>query len=90
MLSEMQKSNYTEKVKDEIKRILKRLSISKLTDDSVCALQEELDLLVASLVNAKEDGEVIDENLLKIYDLLVDIILDNEEDIDFLNQLFLN
>jgi hypothetical protein len=42
------------------------------------------------LVNAQEDGESIDEELLKIYDLLTDIVLDNEEDLDFLNQLFFN
>ena len=32
--------------------------------------------------------EKIDEELLKIYDLLTDIVLDNENDIEFLNALF--
>lgn len=32
----------------------------------------------------------IDEELLEIYDLLTDIILDNENDLDFLNELFFN
>ena len=70
--------------------MLKQLNIVELTDDTICNLQEELDFLVASLVNAKEDGEIIDEELLTIYDLLTDIVLDNEEDLDFLNQLFFN
>ena len=34
------------------------------------------------------ENKKIDEELLEIYDLLVDIVLDNEEDLDFLNQLF--
>ncbi len=37
-----------------------------------------------------EDGERVDKELLSIYDLLVDIVLDNEEDLDFLNELFFN
>ncbi|MGN1040767.1 MAG: hypothetical protein ACI4QL_05000 [Candidatus Fimimonas sp.] len=90
MLNEIQKNNFTARAKEEANKLLKRLNIVKLTDDTVCDLQENLDFLVSSLVNAKEDGEVIDEELLKIYDLLVDIVLDNEEDLDFLNQLFLN
>ncbi|MGN0818855.1 MAG: hypothetical protein ACI4M6_00460 [Christensenellaceae bacterium] len=90
MLSEVQKNKFNEKAQEEIKKILKKLNIVALTDDTVCNLQEELDFLVASLVNAKEDGETIDEELLQIYDLLVDIVLDNEEDLDFLNQLFFN
>lgn len=90
MLSEVQKNKFNEKAQEEINKILKKLNIVALTDDTVCNLQEELDFLVASLVNAKEDGETIDEELLQIYDLLVDIVLDNEEDLDFLNQLFFN
>lgn len=90
MLNEIQKNKFTARAKDEVNKLLKRLNIVKLTDDTVCNLQEELDFLVSSLVNSQEDGEAIDEELLKIYDLLVDIVLDNEEDLDFLNQLFLN
>lgn len=72
------------------KKILERLKINKLTDDTICDLQEELDFLISSLVNAKEEGETIDEELLEIYDLIQDVVLDNEEDLDFLNQLFFN
>ena len=90
MLSEIQNNNFTQRTKNEASKLLKRLNISQLTDDTVCKLQEELDFLVSSLVNAHEDGEVIDKELLKIYDLLVDIVLDNEEDLNFLNQLFFN
>ncbi len=70
--------------------MLRKLNIVKLDDVSICDLQEELDCLVASLVNTQEAGGVIDEELLEIYDLLIDIVLDNEEDLDFLNQLFFN
>lgn len=90
MLNEIQKNKFTVRAKDEANKVLKTLNITELTDDTVCALQEELDFLVSSLVNAQEDGEVIDEELLKIYDLLVGIVLDNEENLDFLNQLFFN
>ena len=90
MLSEVQRNKFSEKAREEVKELLRKLNIVKLTDDTVCKLQEELDFLVASLVNAQEDGETIDEELLEIYDLLVDIVLDNEEDLDFLNQFFFN
>lgn len=90
MLSKVQKIKFTTKVKNEIKKILGRLNIIELTNDTICNLQKELDSLVVSLVNAQEDGENIDEELLEIYDLLTDIVLDNEEDLDFLNQLFFN
>ena len=42
------------------------------------------------MVNSQEAGENIDEELLQIYDLLTDIVLDNEEDLEFLNKLFFN
>lgn len=90
MLSEVQRNKFSEKAREEVKELLRKLNIVKLTDDTVCKLQEELDFLVASLVNAQEDGETIDGELLEIYDLLVDIVLDNEEDLDFLNQFFFN
>ena len=90
MLSEIQKNKFTTKAKEIVQELLKKLNIAKLDDNSICDLQEELDFLVASLVNTQEAGETIDEELLEIYDLLVDIVLDNEEDLDFLNQLFFN
>lgn len=90
MLSEIQKNKFTPRAKEVVQKLLKKLNIVKLDDNSICDLQEELDFLVASLVNAQEDGETIDEELLEIYDLLTDIVLDNEEDLDFLNQLFFN
>ena len=68
--------------------ILEELSIVSLNDDNICDLQEKLDLRVSSLVSRQEDGEKIDEELLEIYDLLIDIVLVNEEDLDFLNSLF--
>lgn len=88
MLNENQQNKFTAKAKEVTQELLKKLNIVKLDDNSICDLQEELDCLIASLVNAQEAGEIIDEELLDIYDLLVDIVLDNEEDLDFLNQLF--
>ena len=88
MLSELQKNKYTKRAQKETKKLLNKLNIAKLTNDTLCNLQEELYLLVASLVNAQEDGETIDDELLAIYDLLIDIIYDNEENLDFLNNLF--
>ena len=90
MLNEKQQNKFTARAKEVVQKLLKKLNIVKLDDNSICDLQEELDFLVASLVNAQEDGETIDEELLEIYDLLTDIVLDNEEDLDFLNQLFFN
>lgn len=70
MLSEIQENNFTAKAKEEEAfKLMKKLNIVEFTDDTVCLLQGELDSLVASLVNAREDGETIDEELLKIYDL---------------------
>ena len=66
------------------------LKISELTNENIGLLQNELNLCVASLVFAKEDGETIDGNLLEAYDMLTDIVLDNEEDLQFLNKLFFN
>ncbi len=89
MLSEIQKNKFTTKAKEIVQELLKKLNIAKLDDNSICDLQEELDLKVSSLVTMQEcENKKIDEELLEIYDLLVDIVLDNEEDLDFLNQLF--
>lgn len=89
MLSEIQKKQFTPRAKGEAANLLKELGITVLNEDSLCNLQEELDLKVASLVTKKEcEGQEIDDELLEIYDLLTDIILDNEEDLDFLNSLF--
>ena len=73
------------------KKLLLESKIEKfsLLDDSGRFI-EILDFKVASLVNTQEAGEIIDEELLEIYDLLTDIVLDNEEDLEFLNQLFFN
>ena len=91
MLSEKQKNKFTARAKEEAKKLLHETKIQKfLSLDDSGKLIEILDFEVASLVNAKEDGETIDEELLEIYDLLTDIVLDNEEDLDFLNQLFFN
>lgn len=90
MLNETQKNNFTPRAKSEAKKLLQTLSISNLTDDNIGELQDRLDIEISGLVSAKENGVVIDEELLKIYDLLTDIILDNEEDLTLLNNLFFN
>ena len=91
MLNEIQQNKFTARAKEVVQEILKKLNITQLDDDSVCDLQEELDLKVSSLVTMQEcENKKIDDELLEIYDLLTDIVLDNEEDLDFLNQLFFN
>lgn len=90
MLSEIQKNKFTARAKTEAKNLLKELNIMKLSDDNIGILQNELDARVSGLVSAQEDGESIDAELLEIYDLLTDIVLDNEENLIFLNVLFFN
>ena len=91
MLSEIQKSKFSAQAKEEARKLLQALNIEKLTDENIGELQSELDLTVASLVTQKEiENRSIDEELLDIYDLLIDVLLDNEEDLDFLNTLFFN
>ena len=87
MLSELQKIQFTQRAKTEARKILNALEISKFIDDTGEFI-EMLDCKIAGLVSAKEAGETIDEELLKIYDLLTDIVLDNENDLEFLNSLF--
>ena len=89
MLSKIQENKFTARAKEEAKKLLLEAKIENfLSLDDSGRFIEILDLKVASLVNAQEDGETIDEELLEIYDLLTDIVLDNEKDLDFLNQLF--
>lgn len=89
MLSEIQKNKFTTRAKEEAKKLLIKSKIEKfLSLDDSGRFIEILDYEVASLVNSKEDGETIDEELLAIYDLLTDIVLDNEADLNFLNQIF--
>lgn len=88
MLSEAQKREFTPRAKEEALRILKSLQIDRFTDDAGDFI-EELDVLVSGLVTAKEcKSQKIDEELLKIYDLLTDIVLDHEDNLSFLNSLF--
>lgn len=89
MLNESQKGKFTARAKEEAKKLLQELNISALTDDSIGTLQNELVARVSGLVSADEDGKAIDKELLEIYDLLTDIVWDNEEDLNFLNELFL-
>ena len=90
MLSEIQKNRLMLRAKEVVQNLLNELKIAKLDDNNICDLQSALDLKVATLVSEREDGESIDNELLEIYDLLVDIVIDNEDDLEFLNQLFLD
>lgn len=89
MLSDIQRNEFTLKAKEVIKQLLNELGISELTDNNIGILQNELVSRVSGLVSAKEERD-IDTELLKLYDLLTDIIWDNEEDLNFLNNLFFN
>lgn len=86
----MQKNKFDDNAKAEMVKLLQKLHISLLTDDNIGMLQNELDLRVCELVNQKENGNEINENLLDIFDLLTDIVLDNQDDLKFLNNLFLS
>ena len=50
MLSEIQKNKFTTKAKEIVQELLKKLNITKLDDNSICDLQEELDFLVALVI----------------------------------------
>ena len=89
MLSEIQKNKFTARAKTEAKKLLQELNIIRLDEANIGDLQSALDVKVAGLVTMQEcEDQKIDEDLLDIYDLLTDIVLDNEDNIDFLNKLF--
>ena len=91
MLSEVQKNRFSLRAKEEVKKLLNELKIQKLNDNNIGELQDILDVKVSGLVTLNEcENQPIDKELLHIYDLITDIILDNEEDLDFLNKLFLD
>ncbi len=91
MLSEIQKNKFTTRAQQEARKLLLELNIENLNNDNICNLQSQLDVLVSGLVSLKEcEHQNVDEELLEIYDLLTDIVLDNEENLDFLNQIFFN
>ena len=78
--------NLDARAKNIALQILKTLNITVLDQENLCILQTHLDTLVSSQVTQKEyEDQVIDEELLEIYDYLVDFILDNEDDLDTLN-----
>ena len=91
MLNEIQKNKFTIRAKNEAKKMLNELGITNLNDNNIGDFETALDVNVSGLVTLQEcQGQNIDVELLKIYDLLTDIILDNEDDFDFLNSLFFN
>lgn len=66
------------------------MNITKLTDDNLYEVETELDSRVSGLVTMDEsEHQSIDRELLEIYDTLTDIIMAHEDEIDFLNKLFL-
>lgn len=90
MLSEYLKRMFTPRAKEEAKKLLSELNITELNDDNLGEVEDELTARVCGLVTLDEcEHRPIDRELLEIYDTLTDIILDNEEDFDFLNKLFL-
>lgn len=83
------KNNLTLRAKEEAKKILQELKIEKFSStEDVGIFIERLDCEVAGLVSLKEEKVAIDDELLKTYDLLTDIAIDNESDLQFLNRLF--
>ncbi len=90
MLDDNKQTKLTAKEQEVARDLLRELKIEELNDDNIGKLQNALDVNVSALVSAKEDGETVDNELIKIYDSITDIVLDNEEDFDFLNRLFFN
>ncbi len=90
MLSESLKSRFTPRAKEEAKKLLSEMKIAELNDDNLYEVEVELDTRVSGLVTMNEcEHQPIDHELLDIYDTLTDIILEHEEEINFLNKLFL-
>lgn len=82
--------NLEARAKNIALQILNTLNITVLDRENLYKLQMHLDTLVSSLVTQKEcEGQMIDEELLEIYDWLVDFILDNENNLDALNDFLL-
>ena len=90
MLSEVQKNKFTTRAQEEAKKLLLESKIEKflLLDDSGRFI-EILDFEVASLVNAQEDSETIDEKLFEIYDLLNEHCFGQRRRFGFLKLTFL-
>ncbi len=90
MLSKSLESKFTPRAKEEAKKLFAEMNITELNDDNLYAVEVELDTRISGLVTMDEcEHKPIDHELLKIYDTLSDIILEHEEEIDFLNKLFL-
>lgn len=97
MLDKEYQEKFTPRVKQEANKLLQELGIERFSsessdgksDTSSGTLLELLDSKICGLVTLDEvEHQSIDRELLAIYDLLSDIISDNETDIEFLNQLF--
>ena len=89
MLSKILEKRFNERAKLETKALLTKLNISYFDEKSLSHFFKEVELLVNSLVMDETEGKEIDNELLSIYNTIIDIILDNEENIDFLNKIFI-
>ena len=90
MLCKSPESKFTPRAKEEAKKLLAEMNITELNDNNLYEVEAELDARVSGLVTMDECEHLpIDRELLEIYDTLTDIILEHEDEIDFLNKLFL-
>ena len=89
MLSKILEKRFNEKAKLETKALLAKLKISHFDKKSLSYFFEEVETLVNSLVMDETEGKEIDQELLSIYNTIIDIILDNEDNFEFLNALFI-
>ena len=75
MLSASQEKRFSIKAKEAAKNLLEQLGITEISEDNIGVLQRELDSCVSALVTMQEcEDQAIDVELLKIYDLLSDIV----------------
>lgn len=87
MLNKRQKELFNDKARYELQKILKELGIVVFNEETTNLLQETIESKIISMSYYETEKKQIDEELLKIYDIINDIILDNETNYEFLNKL---
>lgn len=87
MLNKRQKELFNDKARYELQKILKELGIVVFNEETTNLLQETIESKIISMSYDETEKKQIDEELLKIYDIINDIILDNETNYEFLNKL---
>lgn len=93
MLDKKYQEKFTPRAKAEANKLLQELGITTIDEDNIGEFLDILMLRISGLVTLDEDEhQPIDRELLAIYDLLMDIVVDydngEESDYEFFNKLF--